>query len=43
MNITIDIDLDKKCKRCGKKGTTTKGGLCLRCIGMLIAAKAGKK
>ena len=27
----IEIDLDKKCVRCGKKGATQKG-ICLKCI-----------
>jgi hypothetical protein len=26
------IDLDKKCKRCGKKNGITDSGLCLGCI-----------
>ena len=28
---TIEINLDKKCKRCGEKGAT-KNGLCLECV-----------
>lgn len=28
---TIDIDLDAKCPRCGRKGVANKG-LCLRCV-----------
>jgi hypothetical protein len=35
----ITIDLNKPCKRCGKKGTSN-GGLCLRCI--LKALEAGE-
>ena len=27
----IEINLDKKCKRCGEKGAT-KNGLCLKCV-----------
>ena len=28
---TINIDMDKKCKRC-KKGGATQGGYCLACV-----------
>jgi hypothetical protein len=36
---TIEIDMDRKCKRCGKGGATP-GGLCMRCI--TRALKAGE-
>ncbi len=28
---TIEIDMDKPCKKCGKKGAT-QCGLCMKCI-----------
>lgn len=28
---TITIDLDRKCRRCGK-GRAANGGLCLKCV-----------
>ncbi len=31
----ITIDLDIKCKRCGKKGAT-EGGTCLSCIALAL-------
>lgn len=31
MTLTITIDMDKKCKRCGKKGAT-QSGFCMKCI-----------
>lgn len=34
---TITINLDKKCRRCGKPGATD-GGLCLKCISKGIKA-----
>jgi hypothetical protein len=36
---TIDINLDKKCRRCGEKGTVP-NGLCLKCVIELIKAGA---
>lgn len=35
----ITIDMDKKCKRCGKGGAT-QSGLCLKCV--LKAIQKGK-
>ena len=32
---TIEINLDKKCKRCGEKGAT-KNGLCLKCVTLAL-------
>ena len=32
---TINIDLDKKCTRCGKKGAT-QGGVCLACVAKAV-------
>ena len=31
MTTTIVINMDKRCRRCGKAGAT-EGGLCLRCV-----------
>jgi hypothetical protein len=31
MNVTIDINLERKCSQCGKKGATP-SGICLKCI-----------
>lgn len=31
MTTRIEIDLDKKCKKCGEKGAT-QNNLCLKCI-----------
>lgn len=36
---TINIDLDKKCKHCGKGGAT-QSGYCLECVAKMI--KQGK-
>lgn len=33
--ITIDINMDQKCKQCGKPGAT-QSGLCLDCVGKRI-------
>lgn len=30
-NFTVNVDLDAKCKRCGKPGAT-QSGVCLKCI-----------
>ncbi len=35
--VIIDIDLDKKCKRCGKGGAT-QCGVCLSCIAKGVKA-----
>lgn len=37
VTVTIDINLDEKCKRC-KKGGATPSGLCLNCIGKAVTA-----
>lgn len=41
MNITINIDLDKKCIECGKKGACD-NGLCLDCVSRAISGKPMK-
>lgn len=38
---TIDIDLDKKCKECGKGGATP-SGFCLGCVNKAIGGKTMK-
>lgn len=43
---TITIDMDEKCRECGKPGTTATGGVCLDCAAKHILAnkrKAGPK
>jgi hypothetical protein len=32
MTVYININLDAKCKRCGKPGPVNKTGLCMSCI-----------
>lgn len=42
--MSLRINMDAKCERCGKKGATQRG-LCLKCIGKEIKAgriKAGR-
>ncbi len=36
---TITIDMDKRCKRCGHKGTL-ENGLCLKCLGRALRYEA---
>ena len=33
---TIHVDLDAKCKRCGKGGAVEKSGICMACIAKAI-------
>ncbi len=35
--VIINVDLDRKCKRCGQKGAT-QSGICLTCIAKAIKA-----
>lgn len=35
MTLNIKIDLDKKCKKCGKGGAT-QSGYCLKCVAKMI-------
>ena len=39
MQVTIDVNLDRKCRRCHKPGAT-QNGLCLACIIKLMDAGA---
>jgi hypothetical protein len=35
-DLVINVDLDKKCKRCRKPGAT-QGGYCLGCLGKMVS------
>jgi hypothetical protein len=37
---TITVDMGKKCRKCGSKGTTGKSGLCMECIAKNISKEA---
>jgi len=39
MNVTLTIDMDKRCAECGKPGAMN-GGLCLRCATAAMSGKA---
>lgn len=41
MNVTINIDMDKKCAECGKGGATG-SGICLKCASNAIIGKPMK-
>ena len=38
---TITVHMDRKCKRCGKKGATN-AGVCLRCVADALDRKLPK-
>ncbi len=40
-NVRLTINMDEKCKKCGKKGAT-EGGYCLPCITKAIIKKPVK-
>jgi len=33
---TINVNLDTKCKRCGKGGTVNKTGICMACVAKAV-------
>ena len=35
MPVTINVDMDKKCSRCGKNGAT-QNGICMKCMGNMV-------
>ena len=41
-NQTIEIDFDKKCKTCGKKGAC-QNGLCIKCSSKVLLRRLREK
>lgn len=43
-NVTLTIDMDRRCIRCGKEGAVKEAhGLCLKCIEKKIIEKMRKR